>query len=220
MIVLRANAEYLSLDDFLPLFSGLEVPLGDDDDASFAETENIFTSLSRLEMKLLKVERDQRDLNEQQYSNTLKNRELDEYETARTKDRQHLESKITVLSEQVASLSTRLNDVQQKAVSEDVLMHTHLRLLNQMQADHTTLKKKIKSLGTNTAKACRSLDDGLHDVQGTSVELLAYCDKVQEALQASGVTVLREVLPENLSRSHTGSRRSKSNWDWDTDDDG
>jgi chromosome segregation ATPase len=149
----------------------------------------------------------------------MKDRERDDYDAAPTKDRQQLEAKITALSEQVTALNARLTDVQHKSVSEDVLMHTHLRLLNQMHVDHTTLKKKIKTLGTNTAKACRSLDDGLQDVQGTSVELLAYCDKVNEALLATGISVPREVLPEYPSRSRRTSRL-KSNLDWDTDDDG
>lgn len=201
------------------IISGLEVPYGDDDDASFAETENIFTKLSRLEMKLQKVERDQRDLNDQQFSSTMKNREHDDYEAGRTKDRQQLEAKITVLSEQVVALNSRLNDVQQKTVSEDVLMHTHMRLLNQMQADHTNLKKKIKKLGANTAKACRSLDEGLQDVQETSVELLSYCDKVQAALLTSGIAVSREVLPEYPSSRSRRTSRLKSNWEWDMDDD-
>ena len=196
--------------------SGLEIPLEDDDDSSLAPVENLFHKIRRLESKITKVEREHRELTNQQHNNTKRNKEHEEYESARIRDRQQLESKIIALSSQMTELSTHLNDLQQKSVSEDVLMHTHVRLLEQMTTDHTSLKKKIKTLGMNTSKACHVLDEGLQDVQGTSVNLLNYCEKVQLALQSSNA-LPSDVLPEYQPPRAQRNARGRSTWQWDID---
>ena len=178
--------------------------------------ENLFHKVSRLESRITKVEREQRELNTLQHSNSLRNKEQEEYETARHKDRQQLEGKISALSSQMTELSSQLNDLQHKSVSEDVLMHTHVRLLEQMTTDHTSLKKKIKTLGMNTSKAVRVLDEGLQDVQGTSVNLLNYCEKVQLALQSSN-TLPSDVLPEYQPSRPQRNTKGTSKWQWDID---
>ena len=201
--------------------SGLEISSDDDDDSSFAPVENLFHKITRLESKITKLEREQRELNTLQHSNSLRNKEHEEYEIARNKDRQQLEGKIIALSSQMTELSTHLNDLQQKSVSEDVLMHTHVKLLEQMTTDHTSLKKKIKTLGMNTSKACRALNEGLQDVQGTSVNLLNYCEKVQLALQSSN-TLPSNVLPEYQpprSQRNTKETSKWRQWDIDSEDD-
>lgn len=194
--------------------SGLEVPSGHDDDDSVASAENVFHKVTRLESKLHRVEREQRELTSQQRSNALRSQELEDHDAQRIRDRQQLEAKVLALSDDIAQLTARLEDVQNKAVSEDVLMHTHVRLLEQMQGENNALKKKIKALSAHTAKACRALDDGLQDAQGTSVELLSFCEQVQTALNAAPHAPSVELRSPKLRRSAS----SRSRWEWDAAD--
>ena len=199
--------------------SGLEIPLGgndDDDDDSAASFENVFHKVNKLESKLHRVEREQRELTNQQRSNALRSQELEDHDAQRIRDRQQLEAKVSQLSEHIAQLTARLEDVQQKAVSEDVLMHTHVRLLEQMQGENNALKKKIKALSAQTAKACRALDDGLQDAQGTSVELLSFCEKVQATLNTAAPHMPPVELRSPSKLRSTAASRSR--WAWDAPD--
>lgn len=53
--------------------------------------------------------------------------------------------------------------------------------LKEQEQDIRTLAKRLKQLGDNTSKACRSLSTGLTDVQQASLHLYAWCDKAHAA---------------------------------------
>lgn len=54
-------------------------------------------------------------------------------------------------------------------------------VLKEQEQDIKTLTRRLKQLGDNTSKACRSLSTGLTDVQQASLYLYAWCDKAHNA---------------------------------------
>lgn len=58
--------------------------------------------------------------------------------------------------------------------------NTKLSLRSQ-QAELKALVKRVKTLGENTSKACRTLSTGLTDVQQSTLFLYAWCDKAHDA---------------------------------------
>lgn len=63
---------------------------------------------------------------------------------------------------------------------DDVNNHAKLSLRSQ-QAEVKALAKRVKTLGENTSKACRTLSSGLTDVQQSTLFLYAWCDKAHDA---------------------------------------
>jgi len=53
--------------------------------------------------------------------------------------------------------------------------------LRSQQAELKALVKRVKTLGENTSKACRTLSTGLTDVQQSTLFLYAWCDKAHDA---------------------------------------
>lgn len=74
--------------------------------------------------------------------------------------------------------------------------------------DVKDMEKKVKKLAENTGKACRSLSQGLSDVQEATLNLYTWSDQVHDTLNTVSVKV---GLPSGLcERAKVQRRRSKS----------
>ena len=136
--------------------------------------------LTRLETRLGMLEREQREWNHQQYCSLLglHRQDYDDRDANRIKERQQLDEKLALVTDQMTCLQERLNKLKHKTVSEDMLMKTHAKLVAQMQAQHKALNTKLKQLTKQTEKACNGLGQGLQDVRETEDELKYSVSKV------------------------------------------
>lgn len=84
----------------------------------------------------------------------------------------------------------------------------HPETITRVILDVKDMERKVKKLAENTGKACRSLSQGLSDVQEATLNLYTWSDQVHDTLNTVSVKV---GLPSGLcERAKVQRRRSKS----------
>lgn len=97
----------------------------------------------------------------------------------------------------------RNNDAKSKNNMETASPETLTRVL----LDVKDAEKKVKRLAENTSRACRSLSQGLSDVQQATLNLYTWSDQVHDTLH---IVTAKIGLPEGMcDRAKVQRRRSK-----------
>jgi len=184
-----SSLHIVSIPISLSYFSGLFDQVEEDN-----HDKNILHKVTKLETRVGMLEREQREWNHQQYCNLLDlhRRDYDDRNAHRVKEKQQMDEKLALVTEQMHVLQERLNKLNRTTVAEDMLMKTHANLIIQMQKQHSALNTKLKQLTKQTELACNGLGDGLRDVQEIEDELKYSISKVH-------ATWLRKIRTESSS---------------------
>lgn len=162
---------------------------------SSAETA---AKLIKIENKIRNLEKKVKELNDREMGN---------------KDILHLESKVLNLRELI--LDQR--DLRSNSSSEDKMLrkasfpHSDESLveyrdfcLQVVSSESAKMSQKVNSVSTNVSKACRSLSEGLTDVQKITVDLISWSDQVHSAFEtvSDKLFLPRNVCPRFDSTFH------------------
>jgi hypothetical protein len=155
--------------------------------------------------KLVKIENKMRSLEK-------KVKELNEKEMG-TKDILHLESKVLNLRELILdqrdlrSNSSHEDKMLRKASfphEDETLLEYRDFCLQAVSSESAKMSQKVNSVSTNVSKACRSLSEGLTDVQKIAVDLISWSDQVHSAFEtvSDKLFLPRNVCPRFDSSLH------------------
>lgn len=132
-------------------------------------------------------------------------------------------SRIRKLEETVQALETQIYDAGQRHNHHHNMQQSHhvehdAEINAKILLEVKEVDRKVKKLAENTSRACRSLSNGLSDVQSATLNLFTWTDQAHDALQTVGrrLDLGHELCPRAKVGKHMkAGRKTASADDWE-----
>ena len=108
--------------------------------------------------------------------------DVDVRESIRMKDYQAVDGKLRDVDNVKHAFTGRFVEWERRAATDEVVMRTHARLVQQMQAERAVVKRRLGALEKKTKEGVRYLQAGLHEVHTAEDALVREVDLVRRAL--------------------------------------